>query len=221
MTDQDMQKFFNQFLMTEQQTKIKRFQQLNKLARKGQILFTGSSLMEQFPVGELSLFHNLDKIIYNRGIGGFTTDNFIKVIDTVLFDINPSKVFINIGTNDMKSWPDDQEWLPRLTANLKLIFQQCAEKLPDTEFFLMAYYPVNAKSSSEMAAIFNIRNNPNIALINEQIQKIASSFHYNYIDCNQGLTDNKGNLKSEFTFDGIHMYPQAYQIIFSNLLQYL
>ena len=80
----------------EQWEKARNFQILNRNVSKGQILFTGSSLMEQFPVAEIARNHGLDKIIYNRGIGGYTTDDFISEIDTVLFDLAPSKVFINI-----------------------------------------------------------------------------------------------------------------------------
>ena len=59
------------------------YQDLNKVARKGQILFTGSSLMEQFPINEIAMSMGVNKIIYNRGIGGTTTDEFLEHIDTV------------------------------------------------------------------------------------------------------------------------------------------
>ena len=82
----------------EQAENVKNFRILNENAVKGQILFTGSSLMEQFPITEIAQNHGIDKIIYNRGIGGYTTDDFIAEIDTVLFDLAPSKLFINIGS---------------------------------------------------------------------------------------------------------------------------
>lgn len=39
----------------EQADKVRNYKTLNRLAKKGQILFTGSSLMEQFPIQELAL----------------------------------------------------------------------------------------------------------------------------------------------------------------------
>ena len=46
-----------QFLMAEDEKRknqiIENYRRLNKIAVKGQILFTGSSLMEQFPITEL------------------------------------------------------------------------------------------------------------------------------------------------------------------------
>ena len=39
--------------------------------------------------------------IYNRGVSGLNTDEFLENIDTLLLDLEPSKIFINIGTNDI------------------------------------------------------------------------------------------------------------------------
>lgn len=41
--------------------------------------------MEQFPIAEIARNHGVEKMIYNRGIGGYTTDDFLTNIDTVLF----------------------------------------------------------------------------------------------------------------------------------------
>ena len=67
----------------EQHEKAKNYKYLNKNVIKGQILFTGSSLMEQFPIAEISQNHGIQKIVYNRGTGGYTTDDFIAEINAV------------------------------------------------------------------------------------------------------------------------------------------
>ena len=43
------------FFAKEQKEKIDKYRILNETVIKGQILFTGSSLMEQFPINELLL----------------------------------------------------------------------------------------------------------------------------------------------------------------------
>ena len=100
-----IEEIFQQRQQYERQLKIKRYRELNAHARKGQTLFTGSSLMEQFPVDELCRSFQIDTCVYNRGVGGFTTDDFLREIDTQLLDLEPSKIFINIGTNDIKNDP--------------------------------------------------------------------------------------------------------------------
>ena len=47
------------------------------------------------------------------------------------------------------------------------------------------------------------------------------SRHYIYIDVNNGLTDVNGNLKEEYTIEGVHMYANAYRCVLENLKQYL
>ena len=123
----------------EQHEKAKNYKYLNKNVIKGQILFTGSSLMEQFPIAEISQNHGIQKIVYNRGIGGYTTDDFIAEINTVLFDLEPSKIFINIGTNDMNERTDGEDWNQHLLNNYDFILRQIKERLPDAEVYMMAY----------------------------------------------------------------------------------
>ena len=57
----------------------------DRYARKGQILFTGSSLMEQFPINELLMSNGMPQVIYNRGIGGFTTDDMLQHMEEMVF----------------------------------------------------------------------------------------------------------------------------------------
>ena len=66
------------FFKKEQKDKIDKYRILNETVVKGQILFTGSSLMEQFPINELLMTEKMDYIIYNRGVGGFTTDDMLE-----------------------------------------------------------------------------------------------------------------------------------------------
>lgn len=59
--------------------KLKNYQYLNEVAIKGETLFTGSSLMELFPICEIARSRGVDDIIYNRGISGLNTVNFSSI----------------------------------------------------------------------------------------------------------------------------------------------
>lgn len=207
----------------EQQKKVKCFAQLNRAAKAGGILFTGSSLMEQFPICELCMDAGITIPIYNRGIGGFTTEDFLENIRVQLLDLKPAKIFINIGTNDMNPQYGDA-WMERLLTNYRKILTQCRKELPDTEVYLMAYYPVNDHMPDRpfyMSFMFAVRSNENIAKVNSEMEKMASEFGYHFINVNDGLTDENGDLKEDYTVEGIHMYPDAYMQIFSNLKPYI
>ena len=63
--------------MTDWEMKVHNFMCLNKFVKKGEIVFTGSSLCELFPINEM--LQNVEPRIrvYNRGIGGFVTDELL------------------------------------------------------------------------------------------------------------------------------------------------
>lgn len=209
-------------IQNEQRERIEKLHILNQYAEKGQILFTGSSLMEQFPVNEILMTRGLSHKIYNRGVSGFTTADMLQNMNTMVFDLQPSRIFINIGTNDIGA-PDYSEDM--LLSNYERILAQIKERLPQAEVYVMAYYPVNetAKLSrcSQGAAAFVNRNNQNIDEANHRIAGLAVKMGMHFIDVSEGLRDTQGKLKAEFTVEGIHMYANAYYIIFENMEKYL
>ena len=210
-----------EFMRKEQQKKLENFRELNKTAQKGHILFTGSSLMEMFPVTDFLTEDGSEQIIYNRGIGGFVTDDMLRNMNEQIFDLEPSAIFINIGTNDISdSSKSFYEVLSHMLGNYEKILQQIKERLPDTKVFVMAFYPVCTKGR-ENEPVFINRNNKNLLTANEAVRKLSEKMRYCYIDVNNGLTDGNGMLKENITIDGIHMHPDGYRIVWNNLKSYL
>ena len=201
----------------EKEKKLANYRQQNAFIQKGKTLFTGSSLMEQFPITEFCLNEGLPAA-YNRGIGGYTTDEFLAAVGPMLLDPEPSRLFINIGTNDIREWPDGEDWLVHLAANYRKICCIIREKLPETVVFMMAYYPVNPCRDNPG---LRVRTNAAIARANEMVQGLAKEFGFRYIDVNDGLRDEAGNLRIEHTEDGIHFDAAAYRTVFDRLKQYL
>lgn len=210
------------FIQIQQRQTLKHFSQLNEVARPHQVLFTGSSLMEQFPISELVMSKGLPLTVYNRGIGGFTTDDMCAHLQDMALDLNPSKIFINIGTNDM-SYPDYT--LAKLLANYDHILTQLMTACPSATIYLMAYYPINEDIMLANAHVPAMapptRTNQNITLANEALEQLAAHKGIQFINVNAGLMDEAHQLNADYTTDGIHMYSAAYQIIFENLLPYL
>lgn len=224
-----IQEYISKHDKEEQKIKIDKYRILNEHAVKGQILFTGSSLMEHFPINELLMTSRSKTIIYNRGVGGFTTDDMLKNMDVQIFDLEPSKIFINIGTNDIARFEETfEDVLSHMLKNYDKILKQIQNRLPDAEVYVMAYYPVNESAKSQIIPegewrelLFKNRNNYTISLANTEVKKLAEKYGYHYIDVNKGLTDEEGQLKKEYTVEGIHMYANAYRIIYENMKVFL
>ncbi len=214
--------FFKELMHREQQDKLERYRILNQNVKKGEILFTGSSLMEQFPVNELLMTNGMDQVIYNRGIGGFTTTDMLQHMGGVGFGTEPSRIFINIGTNDIGS-PEYQ--LEALLERYEEIIVRIQERLPEAEINMMAYYPVNETDKIPEGewgkTAFVTRTNENLNIANAAIENLAAKKGCRFINVNEGLADERGKLKKEYTIEGIHMYANGYQVVLQNLKKYL
>lgn len=205
----------------EKLEKLERFRRLNKFVRKGQIVFAGSSLMEQFPVSELLMDLGIHLTIYNRGVGGFTTAELAEALEPCIIDLAPKYLFINIGTNDLNG-PDYT--LSGLIERYEGILRMIRERLPETKMYLLAYYPVNGEVGSQrpfMGQVFQYRTNTRIQEANQAVEQLAQRMDAVYLDLNDSITDESGNMKAEYTVEGIHMYADGYMEILRHLLPVL
>ena len=179
----------------DKQDKITRYRQLNQTARKGQIVFAGSSLMEMFPIEQFVAEDNLPVVVYNRGIGGFVTDELLTNLAVCVLDLAPRMLFLNIGTNDLS---DASRPMAQIMGTYRAILEKVLQALPDVQIYLMAYYPIN-----------------------EEVQKLAKTLHLHYIDVNAPLKDEHGRLRAEFTYEGMHIRPEGYRTIYPAIKEIL
>ncbi|WNS44062.1 GDSL-type esterase/lipase family protein [Paenibacillus sp. MMS20-IR301] len=218
--------FMQEHSLNEKAEKVKKYSILNSLAVKGQTVMAGSSLMEFFPVNELQQSLARQTVIYNRGIAGYVTRELLSTMEECIFELEPSKLFINIGTNDIAS--ADGEYQPlRLLENYNEILTRIGARLPGCKVYVMAYYPVNAKADfsgidqAMKAGMFSTRTNAALLAANAEVEKLAERHGYPFINVNEGLTDGEGNLKEAYTMDGVHMYASGYAVVLNNLKAYL
>ncbi|MBD5534797.1 MAG: lysophospholipase [Lachnospiraceae bacterium] len=205
--------------MTDKEMKLARYREANKTAQCGETVFAGSSLMEMFPINKLLEESGSDKIIYNRGVGGFVSEELWNALDTCILDLKPSRLFINIGTNDLS---DPAIPIDRMIATYDKIITAVEQHLPDIRIYLMAYYPVNYEAATEsMKECLRIRTNEKITLANTKVAALAAGHSQRYIDVNKNLKDEQGRLKSEYTIEGMHINEDGYRAIFDDIMSYV
>lgn len=88
------------FLQLEIANKMDNFSELNSGAKQKQIVFVGDSITECFPLEELL---ESSKKIYKRGISGIQAKLVLENFDKIIGGLNPSEVFLLLGTNDLGS----------------------------------------------------------------------------------------------------------------------
>ncbi len=182
------------------------FFELNKSARPGGIVFLGDSITDFYRINEF--FH--DSYIINRGIGGDTTDGVLNRMPESVYALSPSKVFLLIGTNDIGE-KKSQEYI---VSNIGKIIQKIQENCPDARIYLQSIYPISkAKDKRIKRVIVKKRTNNKILSINAELEKRAKEKGIVYIDVYSHLIDEVGNLKLEYTVEGLHLNAKGYKVV--------
>lgn len=211
MSDKDMQKFFQERARQERLLKEKKHEQLTAHAVKGQIVFAGSSLMEQFPIEEMAQRLPGRPIVYNRGIGGDTIDGLDGRINAAIIDLAPRKLFINIGTNDISAADYVRE---SMLAKYRTLLEKIRTALPETKVVIMSYYPVN-RTERFKTEWFRARTNQEIDAVNVELKLMAQDMGFEFVNVTDCLRDENGDLIAEYSIDGMHMYPEGYEQVFN------
>ncbi|KPG69563.1 GDSL-type esterase/lipase family protein [Enterococcus sp. RIT-PI-f] len=190
----------------------------NEYAEKGKIVFAGSSLMEEFPLEKL--FMDQHMIVYNRGISGATSKEYLEVFDQLIFPLDPTHLFINIGSNDLADKYFD---INSLLGSYRQIFSKLKKTLPQCKVTFIMFYPVNTEKIKETARHFNeewlfqaalYRTNERLIEASEKVSELADLYDFDTVTVNSLLMDNFSQLDASFTNDGIHLTEAAYLKIF-------
>jgi hypothetical protein len=86
------------------------------------------------------------------------------------------------------------------------------------------YAPYNWTQLTDANGAVEIANNPGAYANGYDVmiaQKICEKYGCTWLDLNDKLRDSNGELKEEFTFDGLHINAKAYEIIAENVIPLL
>ena len=172
---------------------------------KNEIVFLGDSITDGGEWHELTGLPNA----VNRGIGGDTAAGVLGRI-TEVTDGKPIKVFLMIGTNDLA-----QDRTPeQVCAKIGEVLDAIKLNSPKTVIYLQSTFPVIDGKNEKY-------KNENVNKLNPLIQKLAADKKVTWIDVASSLKDDKGQLKDNLTFDGLHLNGAGYLVWISVIKKYL
>lgn len=172
-------------------------------------LFLGDSLTDYF---DLETYFPGQPVV-NSGIAGNTTDQILASMKKRVYDYNPSKIFLLIGTNDLRDGKSQEA----VVQNVEKIIEEIQTNRKQAEIFVESLYPVNGSVSSAVG----VRSNEAIQNINAQLEKYCKKKNLTYIDMYSKLQDEQGNLQTQYTVDGLHLSDEGYQIVAGVLQEYM
>jgi lysophospholipase L1-like esterase len=167
---------------------------------KNATVFLGNSITERGAWGELLS----GQPIMNRGIGGDNTFGVLARLEGIA-KAKPKKLFLLIGINDLS------RGLPKevILNNYNRILTYLTTHTPKTKIYIQSVLPLYEPYTKE-AYLKNKKDS--ILNLNMGIKQVAVKFNLTYIDLHEIFADGNGDLKKEYTADGIHLKPAAYVI---------
>ena len=179
------------------------------------IVFVGDSLTHLNPLD--SFFEDFP--IVNNGISGYKSYELLENLDSLVYDYNPTKVFINIGINDLRESDKTQE---EIFDNIVKIIEGIQKNRPYAKIYIQSIYPINItdhpkiKTSPDEARILD-----EIVFINNNLKEKYKDTDVTYIDTYSKLVNKDGQLKITYTREGLHLVTRGYVRVEEVLLPYI
>ena len=202
------------WLLKEQEKIQTKYRELNQISViEPDIIFIGDSIIEYYPLQELL---GTSKIIVNRGIRGYQTGLLRENLDVHLYGDAVDQIVLLIGANDIGKDVPMNEAL----NNLESVIQTISRDYPLSQIKLVSILPVH--QGEEYKQTVYTRTNEKIKAWNQAYQDLASAYmQVEFVPVCENLLDQKGQLKSEFTTDGLHLSVSGYQALSSTLKKYI
>lgn len=202
------------WLLKEQEKIQTKYRELNQISViEPDIIFIGDSIIEYYPLQELL---GTTKTIVNRGIRGYQTGLLRENLDAHLYGDAVDQFVLLIGINDIGKDVPMNEAL----NNLESVIQTISRDYPLSQIKLVSILPVH--QGEEYKQTVYIRTNEKINAWNQAYQDLASAYmQVEFVPVFENLLDQEGQLKADYTTDGLHLSVAGYQALSNTLKKYI
>jgi lysophospholipase L1-like esterase len=212
---------FDKLSKTERVSKPIGFILMNETAKKGQTVFVGDSITENYRISEFFADYTAEKgcLVYNRGVSGEVSAEMKRRFERNVLNLAPRNVVILIGTNDLARGAAPAD----ITKNIAHVLSLAQFACPEGNIILEAVYPTNPSINDRFMrmVLHGRRTAENIRALNNLLEKTAKDYGAVWLDLTNSLADETGNLDKKFTFDGLHLNAAGYGIVTEKILPLL
>ena len=194
---------------TKEEVKINNMKDIRKYEN---IVFLGDSITDFYPIDNIFI----DLPIVNSGVNGYTTEDILERMDSMVYQYNPTKVFLLIGTNDIMYEKDKAD---NTVNNIKKIVNNINKNRKNTKVYIESIYPVRKQSNPGMV---KDRDNNIIKEMNEKIKDYClNNDKAEYINMYDQLKDENEEFATIYSDDGLHPNDLGYAKISQVRLHYI
>ena len=186
---------------------------IQKINKNENIVFVGDSIFDWYPTEKI--FSDLP--IVNTGIAGNVTTDILNNIEKRIYQYNPTKVFINIGTNDIQFEDDSEEKNEEVANNIIKIAEETKKHWQKSEIYIVSIYPVNNNYGEAKG-----RHISEIKSINSKLEAYCiDKDNITYIDVFDEFKNDEEMLDTDYTNDGLHPNGLGYAKLTEILMKYI
>ncbi len=123
-----------------------------------------------------------------------------------------------MGVNDLSAGVPHEQ----ITDNIRQMIKLIQEKSPETNIVLQAVYPTAGERES-LYENFQLggRDSATVKSLNEKISAMAAEEGVRFLDVTDLLADENGNLRTDYTFDGLHPNVSGYLAVRQSIIDCL
>jgi acyl-CoA thioesterase-1 len=172
------------------------------------VVFIGDSITANWNIEKSGEFFP-GKPYINRGISGQITQQMLARFRQDVISLNPRAVVILGGTNDLvgvktETTLDNLASMAEIASfhNIRVIL---ASVLPVSDY--------GHQSNGQPAIITRQRPPAKIIELNNMIKKYVEQHGFTYLDYYSALIDDKGMLRAELAYDGLHPNDGGYAVM--------
>lgn len=168
------------------------------------MVLLGDSITEGFDVAKFFP----GRRVLNRGIGADVIGNalppddprgVLQRLDCSVFDCGATDVFLLIGINDLNSG----RTVDVMEAGYRDLLSRLKAGAPRLKVHVQSLLPTRGDHN---------RQNEPVRQFNKLLKKLSAEFGYDFVDLHSLMVDEQGQLKAEFTPDGLHLNDAAYGV---------
>ncbi len=183
--------------------KVRTFDELIRYIKADPVVFIGDNIIQHFRMYEfLPGYYFL-----NRGIDGDTISGMLHRLKSSVLDLNPSKVFIHSGVNDLPARTDEQ-----ILSDYKDLLIEIIANNPAANIFVISILPTSGWPDKLVSRI---------AYINSELERMAHGLEIGFINAFPLFCNSNDELKAELTTDGLHLNQIGYNLLAKTIKSYL
>ena len=173
-------------------------------------LFVGDFYIDKYKFDDLEYYY------VKSSKDDLTTGKLLDDMKKMVYDFNPSVIFIQLGFNDLK----EDKSIDEIVDNYKKIINNIKDNRPYAKIVINSLLPINDEKDDFDSDRVSGSYADDVIKLNKKLNDLCSDEKIDYLDLYDLLSDDD-KLNGDYTDNGIDLNDEGYNKIFDKINEYL